>query len=146
MECTTFREAWSAEFDGEPAPLSPVAVADHLGQCAACRQFVEDARAFRVGLERAVPAPPDFSARVLAAARKDRSTRTPEAMVLRLALVGIAAAQFAMALPGLLFGNDEGAPIHIAHEVGAWDIALAVGFLFAAARPLRAVGLLPFVA
>ena len=46
----------------------------------------------------------------------------------------------------LLFGNDAGAPIHVAREVGAWDLALAVGFLFAAARPLRAVGLLPFVA
>src|SRR4051812_10296874 len=132
MDCNTFREAWSAGFDGEAAPLSPVALADHLAHCAGCRQFVEDARALRARLNRAVPATPDFSTGVLAAARRDRSTRTPEAMTLRLALVGIALAQFATAVPGFLFGNDDGAPIHIAHEVGAWDIALAVGFLFAA--------------
>jgi predicted anti-sigma-YlaC factor YlaD len=45
-----------------------------------------------------------------------------------------------------LFGSDEGAPVHIAHEMGSWDVALAVALLFAAWRPLRAVGLLPFVA
>ena len=49
-------------------------------------------------------------------------------------------------MPGLIYGTDEGAPIHVAHEVGAWDLALAVGFVFAAWRPLRAVGLLPFAA
>ena len=64
----------------------------------------------------------------------------------RVALVVIAVAQLALAVPTLLFGTDEGAPVHIAHEVGAWDFALAVGFLFAVWRPLRAVGLLPFVA
>jgi predicted anti-sigma-YlaC factor YlaD len=146
MECNTFREAWSAEFDGEPSPLSPVAVADHLGSCVGCRQFVEDARRFRADISAAIPSTPEFAARVLDAARRDRSTRSREAMVLRVGLVAVALVQFAAAVPALLFGNDAGAPIHVAREVGAWDLALAVGFLFAAARPLRAVGLLPFVA
>ena len=66
--------------------------------------------------------------------------------MLRLGLVAVAIAQLALAVPSLIYGTDEGAPIHIAHEVGAWDLALAIGFLFAAWRPLRAVGLLPFVA
>jgi predicted anti-sigma-YlaC factor YlaD len=146
MECNTFREAWSAEFDGEDQSLHPVAMAEHLGSCGACRQFVADTRRFGTDLTGAMPATPDFAARVLAASRRDRSTRSPEAMILRIALVAVALVQFAVAVPALFFGNDAGAPIHIAREVGAWDIALAVGFLFAAARPLRAVGLLPFVA
>jgi len=66
--------------------------------------------------------------------------------VLRLGLVAVAVAQLGLAVPTLLFGSDEGAPIHIAHEVGAWDLALAIAFVFAAWRPLRAVGLLPFAA
>jgi predicted anti-sigma-YlaC factor YlaD len=34
----------------------------------------------------------------------------------------------------------------VAREVGSFDMALAVGFLFAAWRPVRAWGLLPLVA
>ena len=34
----------------------------------------------------------------------------------------------------------------MAHELGSWDVALAVGFLFAAWRPARAWGMLPLVA
>ena len=66
-------------------------------------------------------------------------------MPVRVALVAVAAAQLALAIPGLVYGTDEGAPIHVAHEAGSWSLALAVGFLFAAWRPLRAVGMLPFV-
>jgi len=33
-----------------------------------------------------------------------------------------------------------------AEFLGSWDVALAVGFIFVAWRPLRAVGMLPFVA
>jgi len=51
-----------------------------------------------------------------------------------------------LALPALVYGSDDGAPVHVAHEMGSWDLALAVAFLFAAWRPLRAIGLLPFVA
>jgi predicted anti-sigma-YlaC factor YlaD len=146
MECNIIREAWSAGFDAEPSDVSPVAISDHLASCAGCRRYVAQARQLRADLEATTPRSPDFSARVLAAARRDRSTRSPEAMILRFGLVAIAVAQLAMAIPGLLFGHGVDAPVHIEHEVSVWDIALAVGFVFAAVRPLRAVGLLPFVA
>ncbi len=84
--------------------------------------------------------------RIAIAAADDGALRPFLFSPVRVALVGIAIAQLALAVPTLLFGSDEGAPVHIAHEVGAWDLALAVGFLFAAWRPLRAVGMLPFVA
>jgi predicted anti-sigma-YlaC factor YlaD len=83
---------------------------------------------------------------VLAAARAERHKRDTGTTLLRLGLVLVAGAQLALATSPLLFAHDEGAPVHIAHEMGAWDVALAVGFLFAAWRPLRALGLLPFVA
>ena len=83
---------------------------------------------------------------VLAAARAERHGRGAGTSALRLGLVMVAVAQLTLAVSPLAFARDEGAPVHIAHEMGAWDLALAVGFLFAAWRPLRAVGLLPFVA
>ena len=83
---------------------------------------------------------------ILAAARAERHGRGSGTSVLRIGLVVIALAELTLAVSPLVFGSDEGAPVHVAHEVGAWDVALAVGFLFAAWRPLRAVGLLPFVA
>ena len=61
-------------------------------------------------------------------------------------LAGLAAVQLAAAMPGLLLGEDAGASVHVAHELGSWDVALAVGFLFAAWRPARAWGMLPLVA
>jgi predicted anti-sigma-YlaC factor YlaD len=51
-----------------------------------------------------------------------------------------------LALPVLLLGRDAGAPVHIAREVGSFDFALAVGFLFVGWRPVRAYGMLPLVA
>jgi predicted anti-sigma-YlaC factor YlaD len=145
MECRTIREACSALLDGEDAEIATTAVTDHLHSCVACRQFVEDARALRQAIRPEHPDAPDLSARILAAAREQRHPRLREVTMLRLGLVAVAVAQLALAVPGLVYGNDDGAPIHVAHEVGAWDLALAVGFLFAAWRPLRAVGLLPFV-
>ncbi len=89
---------------------------------------------------------PDLMPRIARAADEETCVRSFLSSPVRVALAGIALAQLALAVPTLLFGTDEGAPVHIAHEVGAWDLALAVGFLFAAWRPLRAVGMLPFVA
>ena len=93
---------------------------------------------------RAVPPLPGLAPRVVSAAQEERTIRPFLASPVRLALVAVGIAQLVLAVPGLLFGSDEGAPIHIAHEAGAWDLALAVGFIFAAWRPLRAVGMLPF--
>ncbi len=92
------------------------------------------------------PAVTDLTEFVLDRARREPHHPDRWTSALRLGLVGVAIIQLGLAVPGLIFGTDEGAPIHIAHEVGAWDLALAIGFVFAAWRPLRAVGLLPFAA
>jgi predicted anti-sigma-YlaC factor YlaD len=139
MRCSLIREACSAALDGEETTVPVAVVDDHLRTCMSCRAYVARAE----GLRAAVP---DLAPRVVAAAHEERLMRPLWSSPVRVGLVMVAVAQLLLAVPGLLYGDDEGAPIHVAHEVGAWDLALAVGFLFAAWRPLRAVGMLPFVA
>jgi predicted anti-sigma-YlaC factor YlaD len=58
----------------------------------------------------------------------------------------VALTQIVLAAPALLLGEDAGATVHIARELGAFDVALAVGLLVAAWQPARAWGLFPVVA
>ena len=64
----------------------------------------------------------------------------------RWALFVVALTQLVLAAPALLLGEDTGATVHVARELGAFDLALAVGLLVAAWQPARAWGLLPVVA
>ena len=63
----------------------------------------------------------------------------------RWALFVVALTQLALAAPAL-FGQDSGATVHVAREVGSFGVALAVGLLVAAWQPARAWGLLPLAA
>jgi len=52
-----------------------------------------------------------------------------------------------MAVPVLILGNDANLPVHYARHLGSIDVALAIGFLWVAWRPARALGgVLPIVA
>jgi hypothetical protein len=77
------------------------------------------------------------------------STRVPSRpsrlTLARLALVLVAVGQIVIAVPALFYGRDHTAPMHVAHELGSFDLALAVGFLIAAWRPERARGMSPLV-
>ncbi|MDQ1385443.1 MAG: hypothetical protein QOG65_2822 [Actinomycetota bacterium] len=146
MECSKARESLSAVLDGEPIGSPSAELTSHLRTCMACRRFLDRARALDALTHAARADAPDLSSEVLEAARAQRHRADPWISALRLGLVAVAVAQLALAVPSLVYGSDEGAPIHIAHEVGSWDLALAIGFLFAAWRPLRAVGMLPFAA
>jgi predicted anti-sigma-YlaC factor YlaD len=57
----------------------------------------------------------------------------------------VAIAQACLSVPSFL-GSDAGAPVHVAHEQGAWALALAVALFAVALKPRRAAALLPFVA
>ena len=46
----------------------------------------------------------------------------------------------------LVFGQADGAETHLARHLGAFGVALAIGFAYVAWRPHRAFGMLPFVA
>ena len=144
LRCDEIREACSAALDGEPTEISRSDIDRHLRRCRQCRDFAITAEHLTVTALREDM--PDLAPRVVATARANGAVMPLWLSPVRVALVLVALTQLGLAVPALLWGTDEGAPIHIAHEAGVWDVALAVGFLFAAWRPLRAVGMLPFVA
>jgi predicted anti-sigma-YlaC factor YlaD len=49
-----------------------------------------------------------------------------------------------LSAPALIFGEDAHAPMHVAHEMGTFGVALGIGLVMAAWRTERAVGMLPF--
>lgn len=146
LTCEQCREAVSARFDGEPTGAAAEAVATHLRGCNGCR-------AFALGLHRLDDVPggepevPDRSARILAAVRADRPARPrrPAAARIGAARVGlgaIALVEMAAALADLVAGVG----VHSLRDLGAFQLALAVGFLVAALRPETATGLAPTAA
>jgi predicted anti-sigma-YlaC factor YlaD len=148
MECETAREAISAVLDGEEAGVLVEDLEEHLLGCAACRTWREAAHEVT---RRARIAPAAVSSRhtgeVVAAVRAH--ARVPRRQLgttaARTGLAVVAAGQIAATAPVLLFGSDHSAPFHVAHEIGAFGIALAVGFLVAAWQPGRALGMRPVV-
>lgn len=148
VTCEHIREALSARLDGEPAGMAEDLLDNHVADCADCRAWQRQA----IDLKRttAVAAdPPDLVARVLTsvrAAEARTAARRRRALATRSALALIAAVQLALSVPGLVLGHDHTAPIHVAHEVGSFEAALALGLLLAARWPRLATGMLPLVA
>lgn len=148
MDCDTAREATSAALDNEPPVVSPATLERHLAVCPDCRAWREAAHAVtrraRIGPARAGLEPPDALLAAIAFAA-DRPRRWSSGPATRLALVVIALVQLAVTLPMLILGTDGDAPVHVAHEMGSFDAALAVGFLVAAWRPASARGMCTLV-
>jgi predicted anti-sigma-YlaC factor YlaD len=166
LDCATVREAISAEHDDEVAAVTRAEVAEHLDVCASCAGFADAitslSRRTRIGAAEAVPdlsetisrqvglGGPGVAPRRSVASldgddvgpRRPRGrARAPELRAL-VALAGVA--QLVLALP-MLFGL-VGPDLHLGRDLGALQVALGVGLLFAAAQPRRAHGLLPVVA
>jgi predicted anti-sigma-YlaC factor YlaD len=147
MKCCIIRAAISARLDGEDPGVDPAALDEHVSQCGACRAFAKDAESMHrdARLARA-PVVPDLAAPILEAIGSEPRRRHPaHERALRVTLVGVALIMIVAALPALVLGDDAGLPVHAARHVGSFDLALAVGFLFAAWRPSRIAGLLPVV-
>ncbi|GAB3352116.1 zf-HC2 domain-containing protein [Modestobacter lapidis] len=150
MTCEPFREAMSAQLDGESPGMPAARVDEHLTGCAACRNW-QQAAAEVTRRVRLVPAPrvPDVSAAVLAAlpAGSRGIRRRWVDAGLRLALLAVGAGQLAVALPALTGGAEAAmsAPPHLVNETAAWNLGLAACFLVVAARPRLAAGSLPFL-
>ncbi len=147
MTCQTIRAAISARLDGEDPGVDPADLADHVEHCTACRAFAGEAESMHRELRLArAPAVPDLTASILTSIGSDRGSHSPHERALRATLVIVAGVMIVAALPALLLGDDAGLPVHAARHIGSFDLALAVGFLFAAWRPSRIWGLLPVVA
>lgn len=144
MNCEQARSALSSLLDGEAPAVASDDVERHLSECAACRAWREDAhditRRVRLGAAPPPPAVPESLLRGLVVVRPGAPWRD-DGLVARLALAVIALVQLAVTVPALLLGADHDAPVHVAHEMGSFDMALAAGFLVAAWRPTRAQGM-----
>jgi predicted anti-sigma-YlaC factor YlaD len=146
MDCDTVREVMSARIDGEdPRTGAPRWSAGdleaHLGSCVACREWQQRAHAVtrraRLGgsfLDH------DLTPRVLAAVPAAEPMRRLR-LAQRGALVALALAQFAIAAPMLFLGRDHDAGVHAAHELGSFNMALAIAFAVGAIRPRLSAGL-----
>jgi predicted anti-sigma-YlaC factor YlaD len=147
MQCNTARTAISARLDGEELGVDPVDLDSHLERCTSCRAFARDAESMHrdVRLARA-PAVPDLTAPILASIAADHRPHPAHERALRITLAVVGVVMVVAAVPALVLGADSGLPVHAARHVGSFDLALAVGFLFAAWRPSRIAGLLPVVA
>ena len=143
MGCDQYREALSAELDGEPTGVSEEDLTGHLSGCPGCRDwFGQAARVTRlVRLAPATPIP-DLAPGVLAALPVESHRRRRVFAGARAALVVVAFLQALLAWSGALTGQDDMATGHVAHEVGAWNLALAVAFLMVATRPKAADALI----
>jgi predicted anti-sigma-YlaC factor YlaD len=153
MTCSPFREAISARLDGEDLGVPARELDAHLAACPACGSWAE-AAAGVTRRARLAPAPavPDLTATVLAAlphelpgvaaAARSRVLGTG----LRLALLAVGVAQAGLAWPVLAWGAGAmSAPVHVAHETGAWNLAVGAAFLAVAAAPRLAAGALPLL-
>lgn len=142
MDCERAREAISALIDEEPLATARADLDGHLERCPECRAWKDRAhevtRRVRVASARSAP-PASARLRAAVAARRTPPWRR-ERVLVRAGLVLVAVLQVAVTAPALILGSDHGAPIHVAHEMGSFDMALAIGFVIAAWRPSRARG------
>jgi predicted anti-sigma-YlaC factor YlaD len=141
--CDQYREALSAGLDGEPHGVPDDVLAGHLDLCSACREwFAEAARITRLVRVAPAAALPDLAPAVLASLPAFSPAGSPRRRRLfagaRAALVVVAFLQALLAWSGALTGQDDMATGHVAHEVGAWNLALSVAFLMVATRPRAA--------
>jgi predicted anti-sigma-YlaC factor YlaD len=141
MECDRAREAISARIDGEDPGVPDDALDAHLAGCAACRDWQQRAhvmtRRARLGgtfLDR------DLTGSVLAATPPAPGRRRLR-VGLRGALLAAALGQLAITVPLLILGHDHDAGPHAAHELGSFDLALAIAFAVGAIRPALSAGL-----
>jgi predicted anti-sigma-YlaC factor YlaD len=153
MRCHECREILSARLDDAPvADLEATAADAHVTACADCRIWLDAAaglhRAMRV---RPVEPVPDLTGAILAAAPPmvpagsvPPARPAPRFEWARYVLFAVALTRLILALPAMLLGEGAGASIHVARELGSWDIALAVGLLVVALRPSLAKGMLAF--
>jgi predicted anti-sigma-YlaC factor YlaD len=142
MDCDSTRVAISASLDGENPGVPDEIVRAHLDECEACRAWRERAHALtrraRLG---GYVLDHDLAPRVLAAVPANPPRRPARRAWFRSALAVVAVAQLAITVPLLILGHDHGAGAHAAHELGSFDLALAIAFVVGAVRPKLSAGL-----
>lgn len=149
MDCKQARLAISALSDHEDPGVSLAALGVHLDRCATCAAWQQAALCrSRIGLFDDEPGDDVLvgAMRSLAVERAAQHEAQADRAIRpwRVGLVVVAVIQPLLVLSSLL-SKHWLHHIHSGRELGAWHLALAVGFLFAAWRPSRAWGMLPLV-
>lgn len=145
MDCEVAREALSARLDGEREPVPSARVDEHLGECAACRTWFEQAGEQADLLRRLVQSRPVITP--LGPFGVDSGKRRRAGMPWRRwALLGVGMAQLMLAGAqglGLSVGlaHDHGTGSHLLNESTSWSVALAAAMIGAALWPRAAAGL-----
>lgn len=148
MDCEVAREALSARIDGEREPVPSARVDEHLGECAACRTWFEQAAEQAALLRRLVQSRPVITPLgPFGVDRVQRPRRTRMAWQ-RWALLGVGTIQLVLALVqglgfsvGLGHGHVASPGSHLLNESTSWSVALAVAMMGAALWPRAAAGL-----
>ncbi len=142
MDCESIRAAISASLDGEDAGVPAGVTQAHLDGCAACRDWRERQHALtRRARLSGYALDHDLTARVLSALPAPAIRPSGRPGPRRAALALVAAGQLAITVPLLIFGHDHDAGVHAAHELGSFDLALAIAFAVGAVRPRLSAGL-----
>src|ERR1700751_3327414 len=147
------RAELSAQLDGEQSGELAEPFVEHLATCHSCQQWQRAAETLTTRVRRGPSqGGPDRTAEILAAVLADqapRPSRTRRRLLfqVRAGLAAVTAGQFAVFIfPALILGRaGAGAPVHASHELGAFELAMTVGFIVAAFRPSLARGILPLV-
>lgn len=142
VDCLQAREAISAQMDGEPAGASEALVSGHVERCGACQAWREAAYEVtrRVRMTGWAPAD-DLTPAILAAVKPPRFAGW-SARLRAVLLALVAAGQLVLSIPQLTgAGSSVGMDMHDLHELGVFDLALAVAFVVGAIRPRLAAGL-----
>lgn len=142
VTCALYREALSAEMDGEQPPIDSTL---HLAGCQACADWARVVPSLQRPLRmQSAEEVPDLAERILTAIIGSVPRPSFGLSLARAALMAVAIVQ---ALAGVLhLLTHEGAGRHTAAELGAWSFATGIAFATAALRPKAAYAVLPMVA
>lgn len=134
----------SAATDDELSGDEQLQLDAHLEWCSSCRAHADAVASLTRTLRlRSAEFERDFVTRLMT---RSRPARLGRGGWLRPALAWCGAVIAVQSIRPLVLAEVDGAATHIARHLGASTLALAIGLLYAAWRPHRAFGLLPFVA
>jgi predicted anti-sigma-YlaC factor YlaD len=122
-----------------------------VATCRGCAAWSEELTLLhRIVRVREAEPVPDLTAAILGTPEERpapaRAPRAEPVSVARWGLFVVALTQLVLAGPAVLLGEGSGATVHVARELGSFDVALSIGLLLAAWQPARAWGLFPVVA
>ncbi len=136
------RELASAAADDELTTAERQRLDAHVETCADCAAFAEQLAVITRQLRlRPVAIEHDFVARVV---ERNVAARVGRGAWVRPALAWCGLVIAVQSVQPLVLAELDGAQDHVARHVGASAMALAIGFVYAAWRPHRAAGMLPF--